>query len=218
MEMTEFRTAISLYIVKKGVEYRTKLSKVELRAWVEVCETYFKEVAEAIEIIDKFFASHEFGYMPKVEQFKRFLKNGAVLDDEIDLISQEAWNIALDTAIIYGDVPVDFEDKLINVTIRKIGGWSVFHNAVAYSSSYDDLRRRDNMQGKFLFIYRKLYKTKYFRPDETKGLIGYKNSETRFITCETAKNSRLIVESKALEHPLLAGKVKELISKTKKDF
>jgi len=134
------------------------LNEDEMEIYYKYLSTKFDNIKQFVKAADaliehsgKTFDSRK--EFPRVSTFLDF-KEYEVDEREAKLIAQDAWNLALDTSIIYGEkVNPVFEDKLIVETINKMGGWRDFTRKTGYSTTNEDLKRRNKAEDKFVQTY-----------------------------------------------------------------
>ena len=85
-----------------------------------------------------------------------FLKRAKPLDEEIEIIALNAFNIVKDSAIEHGPYKsVIFEDIVINNVIYLTGGWEKFCNNILYAGINEEYVKKE-----FIKIYKNLVKTR----------------------------------------------------------
>jgi len=188
------------------------LSEEEMEIYYKYLSTKFDSVIEfskaadlLIENADKVFDSRK--EFPRATSFLQF-KDMSIDEKEIELIAIDAWNVALDTAIIYGErVNPAFNDIIINNTINKMGGWREFCTRVSYSITNEDLRRRDKAKDEFLKIYKNLALTGRIRNEK---LVGVGNVPKAIDLPYTPLKMQNMIENKMSNNENVDNKIKQL--------
>ena len=193
------------------------LNEDEMRIYFKYLSTKFKSIKELSEAADKMVSNADKVYdsrkeFPRVTSFLQFKE--IATEQEIDLMALDAWNKALDIAIVYGEsVKPVFEDALITETINRIGGWYEFHNNVGYSYSNEDLKRRERFERKFITTYKNIVDTGAVTGKDLicapkKELIVKSEYEPLNLSQE-AKQKNLQIASDKTKN-LLVGKIKKI--------
>jgi len=113
-------------------------------------------------------------YGKKYPSIADFLRAAKLSDEELELIANEAYQIAKSCAISKGAyISPDFEDILIANVIDTLGGWVEFHDSVAFMDRDDTFVRKD-----FVKLYKSLARTRQAKNTKLVGRnvqIGYED-------------------------------------------
>ena len=151
------------------------LDNHELEVYYKYLSTKFKSISEFAEAADKLIENAGNVYdsrkeFPRASSFIEF-KNFVGDEKELELIARDAWNVALDEAIINGQkINPQFDDPILINTINKLGGWRDFCANVGYSITNEDLKRRSNYETKFIKTYINLALTGLLRDEKLIGV------------------------------------------------
>jgi len=184
------------------------LNEEELEVYFKYLSKKFETVEDFIEASDKLVENADKVFdnrkeFPRVSSFLQF--KSLANDQEIDLMARDAWNIVLDTAIIQGEkINPDFGDQVIVETINKLGGWANLCRNISYSTTNEDLRRREKNEDKFIKTYFNIASTCSVRNDSLSG-VGKKKIEIKL-------SYKPLIEPKKEVELIESNKTKEVIN------
>jgi len=194
---------------------KRKLTKEELRMYFFYLQDEFEDINQFAEVVKHIGKKQSYGRMPDPADFIQVKKELFELTDkELEVLAREAYNTAFDAVFLVGSNTPDFEDKLINATINKIGGWIKFHDYSAYSNTHEDLKRREDMRKQFEYWYKLLFAIQ--KVTDVK-LVGRK-SVIKKVECgylediKKAKKSLKAIENKSKKENEISEKTRQMLN------
>ena len=152
IKFTEYMQILALAIINR------ELTKEELKAYYFVLSNRLtlEDLKDTVMIL---LNEWKYSYLPKPAQIIEAIEKK---ENEVDLWIEEVWNILLTYAIITGKKKnIKPNNEMVEKALETIGGWSVFVDYTQFSWTYEDLKRRKEMEDKFKKALKDVYsKTK----------------------------------------------------------
>ena len=152
VKFTEYMQMLALAIINR------ELTKEELKAYYFVLSNRLtlEELKDAVMIL---LNEWKYSYIPKPQQIIESLEKK---ENEVDLWIEEVWNILLNHAIVAGKKKnIKPNNKMVQEALDAIGGWYTFADYTQFNWTYEDLKRRKEMEYKFKKALKDVYyKTK----------------------------------------------------------